>query len=310
MLNNFHDLLPYLTDEDKARELFERLRWPNGPVCPHCKATDKLYTVKSKKARKGVYKCGHCKKQFSATVGTVMHGSRIPLSKWILAIYHMCSSKKGVSANQLSRELGITYKSAWFMCHRVRYAMTEPPLMDKLKGVVEVDETYIGPNPRNNFHKEWRARYRYLEPQKTIVMTLIQRDGDVYTTVPPNTWKTTMQNVIRLIVDKDSEIITDGHPSYKGLDKHFKSHKSIDHSKEFVRGTIHTNFAESYHSLLKRGLFGTFHHVSRKHLPRYLKEFEFRWNSRHDTDINRMALAVLGTGNKRITLRKSIKKGA
>ena len=150
-------LAPYFADEDKAIALVEKLMWPEGPFCPHCGGVDKIYRLKGKSTRKGLLKCGHCRKQFTVTVGTIFEGSHIPLTKWLMAIYLMCSSKKGVSANQIHRQLGISYKSAWFLCHRVRLAMTKEPLRSKLGsggGTVEVDETYIGGNPANNLRKQ------------------------------------------------------------------------------------------------------------------------------------------------------------
>ena len=149
MIENISQLAPYLADEGKARELFERLRWPDGPVCPRCDHKDRIYKLQGKSTRPGLYKCGNCRKPFSVKVGSVFEGSHIPLKKWLYAIYLMCSSKKGVSAKQLERELDLTYKSAWFMCHRIRHAMTQPPLVGKLGGTVEVDETYIGGKVHN-----------------------------------------------------------------------------------------------------------------------------------------------------------------
>jgi transposase-like protein len=270
MIKNLPELMPYLADEAKARELFERIRWPEGPVCPHC-GSRKAYKVQSAKARPGVYKCATCRKQFTATVGTVFEGSHIPLSKWLYAVFLMCSSKKGVSAKQLERELNISYKAAWFMCHRVRYAMTQPALAGKIGGgenaVVEADETYIGGKAENNKHKGYKAK------PKPIVVALIDRKGDTRTFPVPNSRRGTLQYLVKRNVESTAHIVTDGHKSYRGLEHHFAGHAWVDHDKQFVRGLIHTNFAESYFSLLKRGIFGTFHHVSEQHLPRYLREF-------------------------------------
>ncbi len=305
MIENLSQLAPYLADEDKARELFEKLRWPNGPYCPHCHEGEKIYKINSAKARKGLHKCGHCRKQFTATMNTILHGSHIPLSKWILAIFLMCSSKKGVSANQLKRQLGISYKSAWFMCHRVRYAMMQPPLAGKLGGdggVVEIDETYIGGKARNNPHRGYKRR------KKSIVVTMIDRDGDARTFPVPNVRKTPITWLIGQNVHQDTHIVTDSHKAYIDLHEFFRSHQSVDHSHEYVRGLIHTNFAESYHSLLKRGIFGTFHHVSEKHLPRYLREFEFRWNTRKASDGERTIAAIQGTTGKRLSYKAPVNK--
>ena len=204
MIENISQLAPYLADEDKARELFERLRWPDGPVCPRCDHKDRIYKLQGKSTRPGLYKCGSCRKPFSVKVGSVFEGSHIPLKKWLYAIYLMCSSKKGVSAKQLERELDLTYKSAWFMCHRVRHAMSQPPLVGKLGGTVEVDETYIG-GKTHKLHN-WRKK-------KATVLTLIERGGKVRTFPMPNTKKGYLQSLIRLNVEETAHIMTDCHRS-------------------------------------------------------------------------------------------------
>lgn len=307
MIKNFSDLAPYLGDEDKARELFERIRWPNGPICPHCREGEKVYKLKAdkkKRIRPGLYKCGACSKQFTATVGTIFEGSRIPLSKWLYAIYLMCTSKKGVSAAQLQRDLGLTYKSSWFMCHRVRMAMSRPPFAKPLGGdggVVEVDETYIGGKASNNKHRGHKPK------KKAIVLTMVDRAGQARTLPIPNTKSTPLSFLISRNVDPNTHIVTDKFPGYHGIDSIFRSHQSVDHSKEYVRGLVHTNFAESYHSLLKRGIFGTFHHISDRHLPKYLREFEFRWNTRDISDGERAMLAIQGAQGKRLRYKEPVK---
>jgi len=306
MIKKLSDLAPCLADEDKAIELFERLRWPAGPVCPHCREGEKIYKVKSTKARKGLYKCGACKKQFTAKINTILESSHIPVSKWLFAFWLMNSSKKGVSANQLSRQLGITYKSAWFMCHRIRYAMSQPPLSGKLGhggGIIEVDKTYIGGKARNNPHRGKKKR------RKPIVVTLVHRDGKARTFPMPSAKKGPLQALIRLNVEGSAHIMTNSHKSYVDLGYAFASHGAVDHSKEFVRGIIHTNFAESYHSLVKRAIIGAFHHVSEKHLPRYLREFEHRWNHRHISDGERTEIAIRRSRGKRLVYREPVKRG-
>ena len=305
---NFAELAPYFADETKAIELVESLIWPDGPVCPHCGSLDRQYTLKPKggtktSARPGLRKCGECRKQYTVKIGTIFEDSKIPLSKWLIAIYMMCSSKKGISANQISRSLGISYKSAWHLCHRVRLAMTKEPLASKLGaggGTVEIDETFVGGKLRNNLHRN-RTK---AAGKKIAVLTLIDREGEARTFKVPNVRKGTLQTIARPVVDKSANIITDGHPGYEGLDQYFHSHHVVDHNKQFVRAVIlHTNFAESYHALLKRGLIGTYHHVSEKHLPRYLREFEYRWNSRKATDGERTVGAIQGAQGKRLMYR-------
>jgi len=311
---NLAELAAVVSDEAKAFELVERMRWPDGPYCPHCGAVDRIYVltgVKDKKGRErhGLKKCGHCRKQFTVRVGSIFEDSPIPLGKWLLAIHLMCSSKKGISSNQLKRELGISYQSAWFLTHRVRLAMTVDPLKSLLgtgpDAIVEIDETFVGGKVANNKHRNKTAA----AGQKTIVMTLVDREGDVVGVVVPDTKKETLEAVAKPIVDRSATIMTDGNPSYANLDDYFHGHHAVDHNKQFVRAMIiHTNFAESYHSLLKRGLIGAFHHVSAEHLHRYVNEFSFRWNSRKETDGERTERAVRATTGKRLTYRPLTRK--
>jgi len=302
---NLAQLATIAADEDKAIEYVESLRWRDGVVCPHCGVIGRSYKLQGKSTRKGLRKCGakECRKQYTVRVGTIFEDSPIPLGKWILAIHMMCSSKKGISSNQLKRELGLSYQSAWFLTHRIREAMKSGPLADLLGaggGTVEIDETYVGGKLRNNLH-----RFRTKPAGKKItVMTLVDRKGEARTAVVPDAKKKTLQTIAMPMVDKSATIITDSHPSYDGLAQHFAAHHAVDHSKHYVRSVIlHTNFAESYHSLLKRGIIGAFHHVSEKHLPRYLNEFEFRWNSRKITDGERTEKAIMAADGKRLTYK-------
>lgn len=300
-INGITDIARFLTDEAAAQDALASLRWPNGVQCPLCEGGKRVYEVAYAKTAKGKetvrkqWKCGACRKKFSVTSRSIFEGSHIRVGQWIYAIFEMCSSKKGVSANQLSRSLGVSYKTAWFMCHRVREAMLQEPLAGMLgtgpDAIVELDETYVGGKKKNNRHRSRTAA----AGRKTAVMTLIDREGEVKTVKVPNVRKGTLQALARPIVDQSANIVTDAHLSYEGLEEHFHSHHVVDHSKTFVRGIIfHTNFAESYHSLLKRGIIGAFHHVSDKHLPRYLAEFDRRWNTRKDRDGER-AVNVIGT---------------
>lgn len=304
---NFAELAPYFSSEDKAIELIESLIWPNGPVCPHCGSVERQYQLKGSATRPGLRKCGACRKQYTVKIGTIFEDSHVPMTKWLIAIYMMCSSKKGVSANQLHRSLGISYKAAWFMCHRIRLAMTKEPLASKLGtggGIVEIDETYVGGKAGNNRRKRTTGRG---PKDKVAVMTLIDREGEARTFKVPSTKKGIMQAIALPNIDGTAHIVTDEHLGYKGLEKHFASHHTVDHSKTFVRALIfHTNFSESYHSLLKRGIVGAFHHMSEKHLPKYLREFEFRWNSRHATDGERTVQAVMGAAGKRMMYRQPV----
>lgn len=299
---NLAQLSAIVSDETKAIEYVEKLRWPDGePECAHCATKGRAYRLKGKSTRPGLWKCGACRKQFTVRLESIFEDSPIPLGKWVLAIHLMCSSKKGISANQLKRELGVAYQTAWFLCHRIRLAMQQEPLASLLGasgGIVELDETYVGGKARNNRHK---GRKR---AKKVAVMTLIDREGEARTFRVPNVRKGTLQALAKPIVDKSATIVTDAHLSYEGLDDHFRAHHTVDHSKHYVRAVIlHTNFAESYHSLLKRGLIGAFHHVSEKHLPRYLAEFELRWNTRKMTDGERTERVIQAAEGKRLTYR-------
>jgi len=287
-------------NEDEAREYLEQLRWPNGAVCPHCKRIGayKLQPKPDSKTpvRNGVWKCKFCRKQFTVTVGTIFEDSHIPIHQWLSAIQFLCSSKKGMSAHQLHRMLHITYKSAWFMAHRIRYAMGQPPLAEKLQGIVEVDETYVG-------GKAHGKRGRGAE-NKIPVVALVQRGGEVRSFKTEQVTTKNLRAMIRKHVAKDSTIMTDEFPAYKGLDKEFADHQTVSHgTREYVRGNVHVNSAEGYFALLKRGIIGTYHHISKQHLGQYLNEFNFRYNSRKVDDEFRMVLAVEGTKGKRLVVR-------
>lgn len=288
-------------NEDTAREYLEQLRWPNGAVCPHCKRTGayKLQPKTDSKSpvRNGVWKCKFCRKQFTVTVGTIFEDSHIPIYQWLSAIQFLCSSKKGMSAHQLHRMLHITYKSAWFMAHRIRYAMGQQPLADKLQGIVEVDETYLG-------GKAHGKRGRGAE-NKVPVVALIQRGGEVRSFKTEQVTTKNLRAMIRKHVTKDSTIMTDEFPAYQGLDREFAGHQTVSHgTREYARGNVHVNSAEGYFAILKRGITGTYHHISKQHLDQYLSEFNFRYNSRKVDDEFRMILAVEGTGGKRLILKQ------
>jgi transposase-like protein len=294
--------------EDEARAILEGIFWPKGPACPHCGSLRVTrLQAKSNKIRDGVIKCNDCRKQFTVTVGTIMQGSHITLRQWVQAFYSMCSHKKGVSALQLQRNLGLhTYKAAWFLAHRIRTAMVEAT--GRLKGVVECDETSVGGKPRHN--KFWRNNKLKSGrgTDRIPVMVLVERNGEAKSKPIVRVDAKHLQSAIEENVSPKSTIMTDDWSGYQGIGKKFKGgHHIVKHGMgEYVNGDISTNTAESYFALLKRGVQGTFHHVSKHHLKRYCKEFEFRWNHRKVNDGTRAEHAILGAEGKRLTYKKAV----
>lgn len=297
------------SDDDTAREYLENLRWTNGvPVCPFCGSEGYRINRKEsagRKAQKGVCKCTKpdCRKQFTVTKGTIFESSHVKISTWLMCMFIMCSSKKAISAHQIHRMLGVTYKTAWFMCHRVRYAMTEGPLKDMLKGTIEVDETYVGGKVSG---KGLKAAW----DNKVPVVSLVERGGKKRSVVMPKVTAKNLRAAIEEHVEPYSYVHTDEHKGYKNLKRGFQ-HSSVNHSqKEYTRISpsgklITTNTVESSFALIKRGIVGAFHHVSKHHLHRYLAEFDFRWNQRDVTDGERTISALRMTSGKRLLYRDS-----
>jgi transposase-like protein len=297
---------PIYGDENKAREHLESLLWPEGPFCPHCGNADpdRIHKLEGKSTRPGVYKCNECEKPFSVTVGTVFESSHVPLNKWLYATHKLNSGKKGTSAHQLHRELGVSYKTAWFMCHRIREAMTPatPPTIGGEGKTIEIDETIMG-------GKKTNRAYAKKAPKKQIVMALVERDGAVRSMrVPSVTVKTLRAHIIK-VASRKSRLMTDDASWYVRIGEEFASHNTVNHEKdEYVRGDVHSNTVENYFSILKRGVYGTYHHVSAEHLPRYLAEFDFRYSNRAKLGINdgeRAARAITGARGKRLTYRQA-----
>jgi transposase-like protein len=245
--------------EDEARQYIESVLWLNGPVCPHC-GSIKSWSIKGESARDGVYECSECGKQFTVTIGTVMQGSHISLRQWLIAFHLMTSSKKGISALQLQRNLGLgSYKSAWYLAHRIRLSMNEESVQKALKGTVEVDETYVGGKPRKgNKGSEPKKHKRGRGTDKVPVLALVERRGNVFSKPIENVNAKTLKGAISTMVDKDSTIMTDEWKSYTGIGKEFTGgHKTVNHGEgEFSRGWVYnTNTAESYFALLKEALW-------------------------------------------------------
>lgn len=292
--------------EDEAREYVESILWPEGPICPHC-GSRKSWEIKGESTRSGLYKCGDCHKQFTVTVGTIMHGSHLSIRQWVIAFHLMTSSKKGVSALQLKRNLGLgSYKSAWFLAHRIRLSMNTAAMKKLLEGIVEVDETYVGGKPRkDNGSGEPKHNKRGRGTDKAPVMVLVERNGDAYSKPINNVSAKTLKGAIKQMVHKDSTIMTDELSSYFGIGDSFSGgHEVVNHSNgEFSRGNVYTNTAESYFALLKRGVMGIFHHISKDHLHRYCDEFSFRWNYRRVSDGERAIAVVEGSRGKRLSYK-------
>ena len=328
-------LEPHFQDEDKAREYLENMRWPEGAICPHCGLIGEAYriTVKEKtaeevealraekkrvrKARKGLWKCAGCRKQFSVTVKTIFEDSHIPLHKWLLAIHLMCASKKGMSAHQLMRMLDIKqYKSAWFMAHRIRYAMTGE-LPEKMNGIIEADEAYIG-GKRKNMRKSVRHSmavkqgeraqdYGNYYDNKAAVFSVLQRGGRVHSRHVEKVTAENLKVVLDDVCEKDAHLMTDTgmlRNKTTGLSKHSLVNHKADEYVRYEEGVcVTTNTVEGYFSILKRGINGVYHHVGRKHLHRYLGEFDFRYNERQVTDGERAEKALKGFEGKRLTYK-------
>jgi transposase-like protein len=295
---------PAFTNEDKAREFLETSRWPDGAVCPFCGQLDTVAKLGGKSMGPGWYYCSGCRDKFTVRVGTVMERSHIPLHKWLMATHLIMASKNGMSALQLQRMLGLgSYRAAWFMCHRIREALT-PASATPIGGqsnVVEADETFIGGKSKN------RA-YAKKEPKKHAVMTLVDRDGESRSFHIANVKAKTLREKIVTTVSRKSHLMTDELASYEKVGKEFANHGTVNHSaNQFAKlgGFVHTNTAECRFSLMKRAVFGTHHSISEAHLPRYLAEWDFKWNTRKMTDGKRAAIALEGIEGKRLTYRRT-----
>ena len=292
---------PIYSDANKAREHLESLHWPHGPVCPRCGTLDRITKLAGKSTRPGVYKCNECAKPFTVTVGTIFEDSKIPLNKWLLAFRLLNSAKKGFSAHELHRDLGITYKSAWFMAHRIREAMAgdDSPLGGGDQAVVEADETYVGGKAKN------RAT-RKPAPKKAVV-ALVERDGKARSFHVANVNAKTLRPLIVTNVHRTAALMTDESPVYTRVGREFAGHFSVNHSaSEYVTtgGFKHSNTVENFFSIFKRGVIGTYHHMSEAHLARYCREFDFRYNTRKLNDSERTIEAIKGARGKRLMYRQ------
>ena len=291
-----------LQNETDAYAWVEARLWPNGPVCPHCGGVERIGKMSGKSTRIGVYKCYQCRKQFTVKVGTVFEDSHVPMRIWLQAIYLLCSSKKGISSNQLARTLGVTLKTAWFIGHRIREAMRVVGMtpMGGAGQIVEADETFIG---RIDGEKKRRAGWGH----KNAVLTLVQRKGGARSFHIEDTSVGQVHSIVRQNVARETALMTDEARHYDDIGRAFASHETVKHSDdEYVRGDVHTNTVEGYYSIFKRGMKGVYQHCKEKHLHRYLAEFDFRYSNRVRLgvdDVARTERALKGVVGKRLTYR-------
>ncbi len=297
---------PIFHDENKARAHLESIMWPDGPVCPHCGETENIKKLKGKSHRAGLHQCNSCRGHFTVTVGTVLERSRIPLHKWVLGFHLYNASKKSLSAHQVHRMIGVTYKTSWFMMHRIHAAMdsiVSGPIGGQNK-IVESDETYVGGKARN-VHKSKPI------PKKHPVVALVERDGEVRAKHLADVTAKNVREHLVTSATRDSYLMSDDSMVYKGVGKEFKGHASVTHTDgEYVRlgGFAHVNTAESFFALVKRMIYGAHHAVSEQHLQRYINAAAFRWNHRAALGFNdaaRANAALRGIAGKRLTYRRT-----
>lgn len=299
----------YFHDEAAAYKFVEGHLWPHGPVCPHCGVIGAHYELKGKTTRSGLWKCKDCRKPFTVKIGTIFESSHIKLHLWLQAITLIAASKKGISSNQLHRTLGITLKSAWFLSHRIREAMKDDgSILGGGGGIVEADETYFGAKKG--------VKVRRGGAHKHKILALVERDGKTRSFHVASVDHRNLKPILLSQIDKDTHLMTDGAQHYKAIGQEFTAHESTNHlAKEYAKPskvegrTVHSNTVESYFGLLKRGLVGTFHHVSEHHLQRYVTEFDFRFSNRisQGIDDSQRALNLLkGAKGKRLTYQTTV----
>lgn len=282
---SFTEMLNVLPTDKACREYLELTLWNGKPTCPHCGSMHS-YILKNKGQAEGLYKCKDCQKRYTVTVGTMFHGSHIPLRKWFIAIYIFSMHKKGISSHQLASDLGITQKSAWYMLGRIRYAFKGNTLEMKKGAIIEMDSTFVGGKLKNKHAFERKQITEKFGPgvgNKTSVFGMLERDGNVNAVVVNSETAEDIIPIVNELVYPDNTVVTDSHGAYATLDK-FCKHEVVNHNKgEYVVGKFHTNSIEGFWSQMKRGIYGVYHHVSPKHLHRYCAEFSYRYNVRKQT---------------------------
>lgn len=294
---------PRYTNEKAARDHLEAVRWPDGPFCPHC-GSYKATRLEGTKHRAGLVQCNEseCRQQYTVTVGTVFERSKVPLFKWLLVNHLMVSSKKGISAHQIHRMIGVTYKTAWFMCHRIRTAMDQKDgaLGGSPERIIEADETYVGGKSSNRAFAG--------VPKKRVIVTLVERGGKARSFHVANVHANTIRPLLFQHADRLSSLMTDESPAYTKAGESYWSHQTVNHrSQQYSKaGGWHTNTVENFFSIFKRGIVGIYHHVSEAHLGRYATEFDFRYNHRDVTDAERADASLAGIFGKRLTYRRPL----
>lgn len=302
---------PIFHDDEAARKHLEAQRWPDGAYCPHCGECEAVTLLQGKSIKPGTYSCRSCRSKFGVTVGTIFERSHVSLSKWMLAFRLMTASKKGMSAKQLERSLGVTYKTAWFMAHRIREAMNveSPEPLGGKNRVVEVDETYIGGKEENK-HASKRTNGRQGGKGKKAVVSLVEREGHIRSFHVASVTTKNLRPVLTAAAARESSLMTDQARIYPPIGREFATHHTVNHSKsQYVRlgNFVHTNTIESAFAILKRGIYGNYHHISEAHLHRYLAEFDFRYNNREALGVNddrRCDAALRATTGKRLMYRR------
>lgn len=300
---------PIFHDETKARIWLEAELWPDGPNCPHCGAVNEATLMQGKTTRPGLYQCNACREPFTITMGTLYERSHIPLHKWLAATHLIMASKKGISALQVGRMLGVSKKSAWFLCHRIRESLreTKPAMLGGPGKAVEADETYIGGKEKNKHAIKRTSAVG--GAGKEVVFALVERKGHVRSQHVPEVSAKTLRPILMSQIDRKSFLMTDEAGQYRHVGKEFARHVTVNHGiEEYVRGDAHTNTIEGYFSILKRGITGVYHHVSQEHLKRYLAEFDYRYNEREAlgvSDAGRMVKSIKGIVGKRLTYRRT-----
>lgn len=293
---NLMALVEQFSDERKCQAYLEGLRWPDGAKCPRCQS-EKVYSV----IDRDQFDCNSCRYQFSVTAGTIFNDTHLPLWKWFIAVYLMMESKKGISACQMQRTLKVAYRTAWYLCHRIRKAIEEAKDKPQLTGTVEVDETYVGGK-----HDSRRQRGPW---EKQAVVGLLQRDGNFEAHTIPTPSRSVLTGIVRERVSPDAKVYTDKYRAYRSMRKTHE-HNTVNHrDEEWVRGDVHTNSVENAWSLFKRSIVGSFHQISRKHMDAYLDEFEWRFNNRENPFLFRDTLLRL-LSSRRMEYKQLTRKSA